>query len=243
MVSGVYGEKILRVSGVTECSIVRRINRFVVDVHVGDSLRKAHINNTGRLLEFLVEGRRAYCRRLKNPIKTDFRLFAVEDGGFGAIIDPQLQMITFEEAASSGLIPWLRGSEILRRNPRLGGSLLDYLLLRNEREIYVEVKSAVLRGGEYGWYAMYPDCPSARGRMQISEIIRHVEGGGRGLILFIAALPGVRAFRPNFSADPELYMLLKEAFLKGVELKAIGIFFNPRDRYIYLSSPDLKISF
>jgi len=102
----------------------------------------------------------------------------------------------------------------------------------------LEVKSAVLKEGEY---ATYPDCPSARGRRHIRELTDHVKEGRRGTILFIAALPEVKAFRPNRSADPELHGLLMEAHSAGVSLKSIGLCYSPKDSSVYLSDPDLEV--
>lgn len=231
-------ERIIRVENPIECSIVKRVNRFVVEICLKGKHYRAHINNTGRLHEFLVEGRKGFCVRNARPGKTDYRLFSIEEGDLGAIIDTQLQMRTFERALEMVLIPWLKGCSVMRRNARLGGSLIDYLLECNGGEVYLEVKSAALREGEC---AMYPDCPSSRGRKHIGELADHVKEGGRGIILFIGALPGVRAFRPNRDADPELYDLLAEARKVGVEIRSIGILYNPRDSFVYLFNPDLEV--
>lgn len=221
---------------------MRRLNRFVVEIDIDGRPHKAHINNTGRLSELLIRGRRAFCTSLKRPRKTECRLFAVEERNLGAIIDTQLQMIVFEITLTRGFVPWLKGAKILKRNPRLGGSVLDYLLERDGEKIYLEVKSAVLRGGRDGRYAMYPDCPSPRGRRQIRELIEHVEGGGRGLVLFIAALPEVRVFKPNRQADPEIHRLLLEAHRTGVEVRAIGLYYDPKDHFVHVYNPNLEVA-
>lgn len=83
--------------------------------------------------------------------------------------------------------------------------------------------------------------PSSRGRRHIKDLTEHVKKGGRGIILFVAALPGIAAFKPNKSADPELYKLLSEAYREGVKIKSIGMFCNPKDSFIYLSNPNLPI--
>ena len=231
-------ERIFPIENPLECSIVRRINRFVVEVCLKGKRDRAHINNTGRLHEFLVEGKRGFCLRNKRPGKTDYRLFSMREGELGAIIDTQLQMRAFERSLEMKLIPWLEGCSILRRNARLGESVIDYLLQCEGREVYLEVKSAALREGEH---AMYPDCPSTRGRKHIRELANRAKGGSRAIILFIGALPGVKAFRPNRSADPELYELLLEACEVGVELRSMGILYNPEDSFVYLFTPDLVI--
>jgi DNA-binding sugar fermentation-stimulating protein len=59
--------------------------------------------------------------------------------------------------------------------------------------------------------------------------------------VFIAALPGLNAFKPNKSADSRIYELLFKAEQEGVKVKALGLFYNPRDSQIWLFSPDLKV--
>jgi sugar fermentation stimulation protein A len=231
-----YG--ILKIENRIECSILSRLNRFVVEIELKGDRYRAYINNTGRLHDFLVKGRQGFCLRNEKGGKTDYRLFAIKEGDLGVIIDTQFQMKAFEKAVESNLLPWLKGCRILRRNARLGHSLIDYLLEASGEQIYLEVKSAVLREG---CYAMYPDCPSARGRRHIRELTHHVGERGEATILFIAALPEVTAFRPNKPADPELYDLLSAAQQAGVRLKSIGMVYHPGNSFIYLSSPDLKI--
>ncbi len=221
-----------------ECTIIQRLNRFVVEVKVDSSLQWAWINNTGRLEEFLLKGKTGFCIRNEYPLKTALRLFAIKEGSLGAIIDTQLQMKAFEKALAMGIIPWLDGCVLLKRDVRLGDSIIDYLLACGEKQVYLEVKSAVLREGHY---AMYPDCPSARGRKHIKELIGLKAAGGAATILFIAALPGVAAFKPNRVGDPNLADLLVEAWKAGVNVRAIALLYNPRDSLVYLYDPDLPV--
>ena len=231
-------KRVLEIPNTRTCRIIERINRFVVQIEIDETKRRAHINNTGRLEEFLVKGRKAFCFPSFHPGKTDFRLFAVEEKGQGALIDTQIQMKTFEEALSKGYFPWLNGCSRYKRNARLGSSLIDYLLQCHGSFLYLEIKSAVLRIGEF---ASYPDCPSLRGQRHIQELTSHVRRGGRGIILFMAALPQVQGFRPDLTSDPDLCRYLKAAHLSGVKVKAAGLFYNPEKSSVYLTNPDLPV--
>lgn len=228
------------VPGVIECAILRRLNRFVVEVAVGGRTARAYINNTGRLAEYMAYGRKAYCVRNAPAMKTEYRLFAVSEGGLGALIDTRMQMSSFEEAVGRGLISWLRGCGIARRNVRLGSSIIDCLVRCGSSLWYVEVKSAVMRGDRR--YAMYPDCPTRRGRRHIYEITRHVLRGGRGAIVFIAGLPNVEAFRPYAGGDPEIPALLRRAVDAGVEVRALSLYYDPAISAIVLYRDDLEIN-
>lgn len=221
-----------------ECVIIERMNRFVVKVLVEGRMCRAYINNTGRLLDYLVKGRKGFCIRTEWTEKTDYRLFSMREDGLAAIVDTQLQMRAFEKAARMKCIPWLGECKVVKRNAKLEESLIDYLLECGGDRVYLEVKSAVLRDGRY---AMYPDCPSSRGRKHLEELRDHVKRGGRAIILFIAALPEVEAFRPNDYGDPDIRQLLREAYQTGVRVKSIGLYYSPEDSFVYLYSPDLRV--
>lgn len=230
---------LLAIGSPIDATIRRRLNRFVVEVDVDGALARAHINNTGRLEQFLTAQRHAFLVRPARPGRTAYRLFAVQDGAAAALIDTRLQMLAFEEAVRRELIPWLRGWRIAARNPRLGDSLVDYRLSREGEAAWLEVKSAVLReGGD----AMFPDCPTVRGRRHIAELASLAAAGSRAFILFIAALPDVARFRPYRTADATLCDLLTTAATMGVEVRAIQMVYRPGQHTIVLCNPDLPVS-
>ncbi len=222
---------------IIECTFIRRLNRFVGIVEVNGELKKALITNTGRLKEFMVEGKRAFCIP-KQGGKTEFVLIGfLEKNERGAIIDTRTQARAFERAVELGLIRWLKGCRIKKREVRIGNSRLDYLLECKGEEIWAEMKSAILREGDY---AMYPDCPSVRGQKHIKELIRLKANGKRAMIIFIGALPGVRRFKPYIKGDPKIAELLKEAKKKGVEIRGISISLLPNGEVI-LENEDLVV--
>ncbi|ASJ03331.1 sugar fermentation stimulation protein SfsA [Thermococcus profundus] len=225
---------------VVPCKFIERLNRFVALVEVNGEIRKALVTNTGRLEEFMVEGRKAFCTP-KSGGKTDFVLVAFEDlGDKGAIIDTRTQAKAFERAVELGLVPWLKDCSIKRKEITVGKSRLDYLFECPGGEFYAEMKSAVLRGGERGEYAMYPDCPSVRGQKHIRELIELSSSGKRAMIFFIGAMPSVEKFKPYEKGDPEIARLLKEAKKAGVEVYALSIALLPSGE-ITLESPELEI--
>lgn len=230
---------LIQIPDIIPVRIVERLNRFVVLVKAKGKVGRAHINNTGRLDEFMVAGLRAYVIPARSAGKTDFRLFAVQDGDSGALFDTQFQMRAFEKALDGRHLNWAEGCRMVRRNPRLGESVMDYLLEREGMEIYVEVKSAVLRQGNH---ATYPDCPTLRGQRHIRELTQHSKAGGQSIILFIGALPHVEGFMPYSTGDPEIAPLLIEARKAGVSIRALGLQFNVRSGIIELTDPDLPVT-
>lgn len=234
------GETPLLKLNVVPCTFIERLNRFVALVEVDGERRKALVTNTGRLEEFMVPGRRAFCMP-KSGGKTDFVLVAFEDlCGKGAVIDTRTQVKAFEQAVELNTIPWLRDCRIKRKEVTVGKSRLDYLFECPDGEVYAEMKSAVLRGGERGEYAMYPDCPSTRGQKHIRELIELRKAGERAMIFFIGAMPGVERFKPYERGDPEIARLLAEAKRTGVEVNALSISLLPEGKVV-LERPSLEV--
>ncbi|MCD6420975.1 MAG: DNA/RNA nuclease SfsA, partial [Thaumarchaeota archaeon] len=80
----------MEVPGSIKCRVIERVNRFVVKIDLSGSEVLAYLQNTGRLREYLKQDRIGFCAPLKNPGRLRYRLFAVKDDGFSALIDTLL---------------------------------------------------------------------------------------------------------------------------------------------------------
>jgi len=206
--------KLIKLENFSIGKIIERKNRFVVEVLVGNKKFLASNNNTGRLKDYFIKGKKCLCLS-SNGLKTKYRLVAVEDNKNWALIDTQLQMKAFEEALNKNLLPFLDKAKIIKRNPRYKDSIFDYLIEHRGKKFFVELKSAVLRKKNL---AMYPDCPTERGRRHIKRL---TELKGKAIIIFICALPHVEYFTPFDEGDPQIRKLLKFAKKRGVKIKAL----------------------
>jgi len=146
-------------------------------------------------------------------------------------------MKCFEIAHSKNMISWLKGYYLKKRNVKLGDSLIDYLFENKNEKFFIEVKSAVLFDG---FHAMYPDCPSLRGRRHVISLIEARKKGFRTGIVFIAAHPMAEVFKPYDEGDPILSDLIRKAYKNGVEIYAIK-FSLWKDGNILLENENLKI--
>jgi sugar fermentation stimulation protein A len=228
---------LMKIENYQEGIIIERINRFVVKSKIKKKTILAHLNNTGRLKEFIRKGKIGLFLPIENKNKLKFRLSMVKESkNIYSIIDTSLQMKCFETSLEKGLISWLKEAKILKRNFKINNSLIDYLIEQKNKKYLLEIKSAVMK---YKNFAMYPDCPSVRGQRQIKELINNYQNS---IILFIAAMRNIIAFSPNKNADPKIYELLKIAKNKGVKIKAIQIYFDKRVNSIILKNDSLPIN-
>lgn len=229
---------LVRVEPAARCRIVGRLNRFVVRVSLDGVLRDVHINNTGKLVDVLVPGREGLCIETRTG-RLGLRLFSVWYNGGFAVLDTNLQEKAFALAVDKGLIPWLRGCRVASRSPRVGRHRLDLELDCPMGRVLVETKSAVLV--DNGGLALYPDTVSLRGREHVRLLSSLADKGYNVALVFIAAFPGARGFRPYEGGDPEMPGLVAEAFKRGVIVRSVGLEYSVGSRAVSMYNPDLPV--
>ncbi len=221
---------------IREGQFVKRVSRVTAIVQYEGKEELVHLNNTGKLLDILRPGTTVALMPIKGK-KTRFRIVGTRvDEQWYTLVDTNLQEKVVVRWIDEGRIGWLRGYRVVGKHVKVGNSRID-LLLEDEQEekMLLEIKSAVFYFPEDS-SARYPDTITERGQKHIRELSSLP--GKRG-ILFIAAHPHARLFRPC-SLDPEIPRLLKEAREKGVMLKGISMALR-RDGSIELLNDDLPV--
>jgi len=231
------GPALLKVE-VRTASLLERINRFVVlaETHLGQI--RLYLRNTGRLRDLIQRGSTALFIPNKR-VKTDGLLIGVMiDEVRAAIVDPILQISAFEEAWRRGLIPWLEGWRIAKREYNFEDSRIDYFIVKDRSRGLLEAKSAVYHSEDN--YCMYPDTVSTRGRRHVEALIRARNKHYQSFIVFISAHPLCRRFKPCSEADPLLRALLLKARRLGVKLYSLKMHLKV-DGEIVLDSPSIPV--
>lgn len=233
-----YTQILLKPVNPVECIIQERKSRFTVEVLLDNKPSPVYLNNTGRLTNILVKGRKGYCIPNKTG-KLKYRLIAVEKNQYAYLVDTSLQEKAFVEAVKQGHIPWLENCILVKRNYKLNGEVVDYAFNCSGRLVLVELKSAVMElpGGLAG----YPDAPTQRGWRQLSALAKYVESGGSGIVVFIAGVPFSTGFKLYCSVDREIKKYIDRAISAGVVFRSVNIFYNPDSNSIILGNSDLPI--
>ena len=209
----------------------KRANRFIVEAELNGEIVKAHLPNTGRCKELLVDGATVYLKPSDNPNrKTKYSLYLVENNGaLVAMFSQQANKIVFD-AIKNKKIKELSGYSILESEKTIGNSRIDIYLANEDSsnegsnasdsakiidETYVEVKSVTLiKDG----VAQFPDAPTERGRKHLEELISLKKEGIRAVVFFLIEHPNGNSFRPNWENDPKFSETLKKAYSEGVEI-------------------------
>ena len=203
-----------------------RPNRFIAEVEVDGKLEIAHVPNTGRCKELLVEDAIVWLEPSNNPNrKTKYSLHFVENKGVLVSLYSQQANSIVYDAIKDGKIKELSGYTHHQREKTVDNSRIDIYLANEEDDCcglsflvepcYVEVKGVTLIvDGE----ARFPDAPTERGAKHLKELIKLKKQGNRCVVFFLIQHPAGNFFRPNWDNDPNFSKTLNEAYDVGVEI-------------------------
>lgn len=203
-----------------------RPNRFIAEVEVDGKIEIAHVPNTGRCRELLVENAVVWLEPSDNPNrKTKFSLHFVENKGVLVSLYSQQANSIVYDAIVDGKIKELAGYDFHQREKTVDNSRIDIYLANHEDDCcgmnflvdscYVEVKGVTLIvDGE----ARFPDAPTERGAKHLKELIKLKKDGNRCVVFFLIQHPAGEFFRPNWENDPKFSRTLNEAYDAGVEI-------------------------
>ncbi len=196
---------------------ISRPNRFIAEVEVDGKLEIAHVPNTGRCKELLVDDAVVWLKPSDNPNrKTKFSLHFVENKGVLVSLYSQQANTIVYDAIVDGKINELSGYSNHQREKTVDNSRIDiYLENSSGDSCFVEVKGVTLIvNGE----ARFPDAPTERGAKHLKELIKLKKEGNRCCVFFLIQHPAGKFFRPNWENDSNFSKTLNEAFEAGVEI-------------------------
>ncbi len=203
-----------------------RPNRFIAEVEVNGNIEIAHVPNTGRCRELLVEDAVVWLEPSDNPKrKTKFSLHFVENRGHLVSIYSQEANSIVYDAIINGRINELAGYNYHQREKTIDNSRIDIYLANEvddccgmsflEEPCFVEVNGVTL---VVGTEARFPDAPTERGTKHLKELIKLKKEGFRTVVFFLIQHPLGQSFRPNWENDPVFSKTLNEAYESGVEI-------------------------
>jgi len=196
-------------SGIETAIFQERLNRFVIRCRLGARRVRCYLPNPGRLWELLLPG----AEILLEPAPPSssglpYRAVAVRKEGHPVMIDTHRANDLARLLIAKGMVPGLEGAMVVRREVKVGGSRLDFLLQKGRERILLEVKSCTL----YTQTAsLFPDAVTARARRQVEELVRWSRGGGRSVLLFLIYWPRAQFFLPEYHTDLEFARAILDA--------------------------------
>jgi sugar fermentation stimulation protein A len=195
---------------------IKRINRFIAEVHVEGETQKVHVKNTGRCKELFIEGRTCFLEKSDNPNrKTNYSLISIYKNDMLINIDSQVPNAVIYESILKGQIPELNVT-FLKREKTYGNSRFDLYYETDTTKGFIEVKGVTL---EENGLAMFPDAPTTRGTKHVKELIQGQYEGYQNYIILLVQIAEVTHFKPNEKRDPPFADALRKAQEAGVIIK------------------------
>lgn len=203
---------------IVEGIFINRPNRFIANVLINGKSEIAHVKNTGRCREILIEGTKIFLEKSSNPNrKTKYSVISALKGNMLINIDSQVPNDVVYQSINDGKVHNFNDITLLKKEVTYNNSRFDLYFETNEKKGFIEIKGVTL---ELDGLSMFPDAPTDRGRKHVEEMIRAVEEGYSGFMFFLIQIDGIHRFTPNRNMDKKFSDSLLKAKKSGVEIIA-----------------------
>ena len=203
MSSNFNGENkvILNIAPDGEGIFLERINRFLGKVKYDGKEVLVHIHDPGRLEELLYRENLVLLKKSKKASrKTKWDILAARYENKWILINSRFHRQISENIIGEENISPFGKLELIKPEVKVGDSRIDFLLLKNGKRIWVEVKGCTLKDGNY---ALFPDAPTKRGKRHIEELEKLIKNGDDAALLILVFHKDVECFKLNEDRDKE----------------------------------------
>jgi len=202
---------------------LERPNRFIARVKLENEEVIAHVHDSGRLPELLYEGNKVKLRKANNPHrKTAWDVISARAGEEDVLINSAFHRYISENLLKDEQLSPFGKIDTLKAEVKYGKSRIDYLLEKDNKKIWVEVKGVSLCENNI---AMFPDAPSIRAQKHLTELMELKEKGDRTAVLLLI-LRNSKEFRPRWETDSKFSDLFYKAMQLGVEVYPVLLAFE-----------------
>jgi len=203
-------------------TFIHRPNRFTVECTLDGRTISAYLPNPGRLWELLLPDSKLYIVKNSPDVKMPYVVVAVQKENIPILLHTHLTNTVVEALLKEKRIPGFEDATIIRREASFGKSRFDFLLMRNKKTMFLEVKNCTLFGKTL---AMFPDAVTERGSRHLKDL-RNIAGQGIAAgVLFVVQWPHARFFMPEYHTDLDFAQQLIASY-KKLDVRAISLQWN-----------------
>ena len=198
--------------------LIRRYKRFLADVQLdNDKIITVHCPNSGSMLGCSDPASPVMLSHSENPRrKYPHTLEMVKAGNVWVGVNTALTNLLVREALASGVIQDFGSLDAIRQEVKTSAATrLDFLLEKEGRNIYLEVKNCSLAENRA---AMFPDAITARGTKHLTELAALHRQGHGAAVLFCVQRQDAEFFMPAAHIDPLYAETLAKVSAEGVEV-------------------------
>jgi sugar fermentation stimulation protein A len=199
---------------------LKRYKRFLVDVELANGkVITVHCPNTGRMTGCLSPGCEVLISKsdnLKRKYPHTLEMTKISKTWIGVNTARTNNLV--REAIEKEIIQEIGPVDLIKPEVTTSpGHRLDFLLIKGDQKIYIEVKNCTLVENDT---AMFPDAVTERGTKHLHELIRLREEGHQAIIFFCVQRMDAKKFSPAALIDPIYAKALHLAVRKGVSVLA-----------------------
>ncbi|MBD3185031.1 DNA/RNA nuclease SfsA [Candidatus Poribacteria bacterium] len=195
---------------------IERPNRFMSIVEMEGKTVEAHLPNPGRIKEILYPGVDVILRKENgSKRKTGYTLVMVYKNDMLISLNTTLPNKLTEEALKAGKLECFKDYKLIRREVQYKNSRFDFLLEKENKFCFLEVKSVSLVKDRK---AMFPDAPTIRGTRHLHHLMEAMDEGYEAAVLFVIQRDDADSFSPHHETDPVFAKTLREAYEYGVKV-------------------------
>ncbi|OQA18711.1 MAG: Sugar fermentation stimulation protein A [bacterium ADurb.Bin363] len=179
---------------------IARPNRFLVNCEMKGKRIKAFLPNPGRLEELFFPGselRLTYDKAVSGR-KTEYTVVGVKKEDLFVMLHTHKSNEIVRHLLNKKLIPSLEDAIIISTEVPYKNSRFDFLLEKDHKDFYLEVKSCTLFGEKV---AMFPDAVTERGRRHLKELASLGRKGINTGVLFLVHYEHADYFIPDYHTD------------------------------------------
>jgi len=197
--------------------LINRYKRFFTDVKIDEEIITAHCPNTGSMKGLLDEGNEVYVSKNDNPkrkLKYTLEIIKVKKNLIG--VNTHFANKIALHGLSNNLVKEVANNDNIKAEVFFDKKTrFDFLVEKNKKKIFVEVKNVTLFREEKT--AEFPDAITTRGSKHLKTLIEAVKKGYKSYLLFLVQIQGVNNFKIAKDIDKEYYenyLLAKKAGVK-----------------------------
>jgi sugar fermentation stimulation protein A len=209
--------------------LIKRYKRFFTDIKLSKKVVIAHCPNTGSMKGLLDVGNKVFLSKNNDPkrkLKYTLEIIKVKKNLVG--VNTHFANKIAYHGLSNNLIDELKDNDSIKPEVFFNKETrFDFLIKKNKKKIFVEVKNVTLFRDEK--IAEFPDAITSRGSKHLKTLIDAIKKGYKTYILFLVQIERVMNFKIAKDIDREYYnnyLLAKKA---GVNFLAYRCKINSKE--------------
>ena len=185
--------------------LIKRYKRFFTDIKLSKKVVIAHCPNTGSMKGLLDVGNKVFLSKNNNPkrkLKYTLEIIKVKKNLVG--VNTHFANKIAYHGLSNNLIDELKDNDSIKPEVFFNKETrFDFLIEKNKKKIFVEVKNVTLFRDEK--IAEFPDTITSRGSKHLKTLIDAIKKGYKTYILFLVQIERVKNFKIAKDIDREYY--------------------------------------